>query len=62
MTEREHERQLSERAVKLAESLSEIPLEDGLFILEIAAAILNRRDEKAENDDRDSGEKWRAPG
>lgn len=61
MTEREHERQLSERAVKLAESLSEIPLEDGLFILEIAAAILNRRDEKAENDDRDSGEKWRAP-
>lgn len=58
MTEREREKQLSERAVKLAESLFEIPLEDGLFVLEVAAAILNRRDGVEQRKDEDTGDNW----
>lgn len=61
MTDREKEKNLMERASKLAEALGEIPLEDALFVFEIASAILARRDAAAENEDRGHGESWKAP-
>jgi hypothetical protein len=61
MTEREREEQLYVRAAKIAEALSEIPYSDSQCILNIASAILERREMKKEEDDRDRGEHWREP-